>query len=123
MHEASIAMAAIEQAIEVARRHGASRVTRIEMEIGILRAVVPEIMQAAFEACAIGTAAEGASLDLQVKAALARCRACDQQFKPDLEAISFACPACGQADADLLIGNDIILKSVECETPEEAESA
>jgi len=120
MHEASIAMAAIEQAVEAARQHGATRITRIALRIGALRQVVPEAMKLAFEACAIGTPAEGVVLDLQEEPVVARCRPCGRQFEPDLQAISFACPQCGQADAELLAGNEIVLTSVECEQDEEA---
>ena len=120
MHEASIAMAAIEQAVEAARQHGATRITRVELRVGALRQVVPEAMKLAFEACAIGTPAEGAKLDLQEESVVARCRPCGRQFEPDLQAISFACPQCGRADAELLAGNEIILTSVECEQDEEA---
>ena len=120
MHEASIAMAAIEQAVVAAQQHGASRITRIALRVGALRQVVPEAMMLAFEACAIGTPAEGAKLDLQEEPVVARCRPCGRQFEPDLQAISFACPQCGRADAELLAGNEIILTSLECEQDEEA---
>jgi hydrogenase nickel incorporation protein HypA/HybF len=120
MHEASIAMAAIEQAVVAAQQHGASRITRVELRIGALRQVVPEAMKLAFEACAIGTPAEGAILDMQEEPVVARCRPCGRQFEPYLQAINFTCPQCGRADAELLAGNDIILKSLECEQDEEA---
>jgi hydrogenase nickel incorporation protein HypA/HybF len=120
MHEASIAMAAIEQAVEVARQHGASRITRVALRVGALRQVMPEAMKLAFEACAIGTPVEGAELELREEPVVARCRPCGRQFEPDLQAISFACPQCGRADAELLAGNEIILTSVECEQDEEA---
>jgi len=120
MHEASIAMAAIDQAVEAARQHGASRVTRVKLRVGALRQVVPEAMKLAFEACAIGTPAEGAELELEEEAVIARCRPCGRQFEPDLQALSFMCPQCGQADAELLAGNEIILTSVECEQDQEA---
>jgi hydrogenase nickel incorporation protein HypA/HybF len=121
MHEASIAMAAIEQAIEAARQHGATRISRVVLRIGALRQVVPEAMSLAFEACAIGTPAEGATLDLQDEPVVARCRPCGRQFEPDLQAINFTCPQCGQADAELLAGNEIVLTSLECELDEESE--
>ncbi len=119
MHEATIAEAAIEQAIETARQHGASRITRIELEIGAFRKVVPEAMSVAFEACAIGTMAEGAKLDLREVAVRIQCRSCGREFEPDIDAHNFACPACGAADGRMLAGNDILLKSLDCETNEE----
>ncbi len=119
MHEASIAMAAIEQAVEAARQHGASRITRVTLRIGALRQVVPEAMKLAFEACAIGTPAEGAELELQEESVVARCRPCGRRCEPDLQTINFTCPQCGRADTELLAGNEIVLTSVECEQDEE----
>lgn len=121
MHEASIAMAAIEQAVQAARNHGAAKITRIELEVGVLREVVPEAMAVAFEACAVGTIAEGARLDLREQPALARCRPCGNEFTPDLAAISFVCPACSEADSEILAGDAILLTSIECETDEEGQ--
>ncbi len=122
MHESSIAMAAIEQAVQAAREHNATRITRIELEVGVLREVVLEAMAIAFEACAVGTIAEGARLDLREQSAQARCRPCGSEFTPDLAAISFVCPTCGEADSEMLAGDAILLTSIECETNEEGPS-
>ena len=123
MHEASIAMAAIEQAIAAAREHRATKITRVELEVGVLREIVPEAMALAFEACALGTIAEGAKLDMREEPARARCRKCGREFAPDLETLSFACRECGAADAEMLGGNEILLRSIECETDEEGNSS
>ncbi len=123
MHEASIAMAAIEAAIAAAGGHRATKITRVELEVGVLREIVPEAMAMAFEACSIGTIAEGAQLDLREEPARARCRACGRDFAPDLENRSFACRECGAADAEIIAGDEILLRSIECETDEESKGA
>jgi hydrogenase nickel incorporation protein HypA/HybF len=123
MHEASIAMAAIEQAIAAARTHRATRITRIELDVGVLREIVPDAIAMAFEACAMGTMAEGAKLDLHEESARARCRKCGCEFAPDLETHSFACGGCGAADAEMISGHEILLRSIECETDEEGEGS
>ena len=46
------------------------------------------------------------------------CNACGHRFAPQPD--DFVCPACGQADARIVAGNDIILKSLVCQTPDEA---
>ena len=122
MHEASIAMAAIDQAIAAAREHHATRITRIELEVGVLREIVLDAMAMAFEACSIGTIAEGARLELREEPARVRCRRCGSEFAPDIEAHSFACGSCGAADAEMLAGNEILLRSIECETDDEGEN-
>lgn len=120
MHEATIALAIIEQATAAAAPHGATRITWIEVEIGVLKQVVPEALDLAFEACAEGTLAEGATLSQTVRPAVALCRPCGREFEPDLAALSFACPLCGQADVELTAGHEIVLKSLECDAPAEA---
>lgn len=119
MHEATIAMAIVEQAAAVAAQHGAARITAIEVELGALKQVVPEALDLAFEACAEGTLAEGAVLSQTVRPAVALCRPCGREFEPDLIALSFACPSCGRADVEIIAGHEIVLKAVECDTPAE----
>ena len=116
-------MAAIEQAIAAARNHRATKITRIQLDVGVLREIVPDAMAMAFEACALGTMAEGAKLDMREEPARSKCRKCGREFSPDLETRSFACQGCGAADAEIVAGNEILLRSIECETDEEGESS
>ena len=115
MHEAAIAMALIDQALQSADEHGATRITEVEVELGILQQVVPEALQTAFDAAVLGTAAEGAELVLVEQQAEAVCRQCATRFQPSLEAFSFCCPNCMQADVEIVAGNHVTLTSLTCE--------
>ena len=64
----------------------------------------------AFEAAAEGTCAAGARLNLEIVSPVARCRRCGQRFDPKID--EFVCGRCGQADVEIVQGNEIILTSV-----------
>jgi hydrogenase nickel incorporation protein HypA/HybF len=116
-------MSIVEQAVQAARAHGATRITEIEVEAGMLQQVVPEALQTAFEFAANDTPAQGATLHLTESPPEARCRACGHHFEPTIESFSFLCPVCKHADVEILAGNSITLLSVTCdETREPSES-
>ena len=121
MHEATIASAIIEQAVAAAAPHGVARISRIEVELGAMQQVVPEALDLAFEAASKGTLTEGAKLILTAVKTVALCRACDCRFEPDIEQLNFLCPQCQRADVQIVAGNEIILKSLEWEQPQEAD--
>lgn len=121
MHELPIAIAILEQAVEAVAPHDATRIERIEVEVGAMRQVVAEALQMAFAAVSQGTMGEGAVLDIVEVPMLAECRVCRHQFRPEINL--YLCPQCHQADVQILAGRDMILRSVVAETPEETASA
>lgn len=61
MHELALATEVV--SICAARADGA-RVVRVRLEVGKLAAVLPDALRFCFDACANGTAVEGATLDI-----------------------------------------------------------
>ncbi|HOA72173.1 MAG TPA: hydrogenase maturation nickel metallochaperone HypA [Phycisphaerae bacterium] len=120
MHELPIAAAIVEQAVQAAAAHGATRIETIEVEIGRRRQVVPEALQIAFAATSEGTIAEGARLEIVEIEMEAVCRVCGHRFKPEIDL--YLCPRCEQADVRIVAGDDMILKSITAQTPEESAS-
>jgi len=116
MHELSIAVQLLDSVLAAAAEHGARRVDEVVVEIGAMRLVVPEALQAAWEVAAEGTIAAAATLKVVEMALAGRCRACGRTFEPTID--SFVCPACGRADVEITGGNDILLTSVTCEREE-----
>ncbi len=120
MHELSLAQGLCGQLETLAREHHASRVHRVEIEVGALSNVVPELLQQAFEVLQ-------ESVDLITQAQLVirevplvvACAECD--VESELERIVFHCPACGSTRLDLRQGEDILLRQVELETEEEGQ--
>lgn len=117
MHELSIATEIVKQAVRIARENRATRLDSIDVEIGILRQVVPEALELAFRAAAEGTIAEGAVFNVTEERVVAVCNPCECMFLPEID--NFVCPQCGAADARIVAGNEIILKSLTCQAPEE----
>lgn len=118
MHEMSLAVSLIERVQAEAAKGGLSRVSRVSLEVGSLQSVEPELLQEAFSVVAEGTLAEGAVLEMEVREAQALCHACGSKFEPAY--FHYACPACGKADAEILGGRDLFLRSLSGEESLEA---
>lgn len=114
MHEMSIAVSLMEQLRPIADEQGATRIVQVELRCGVMQQVVPEALQLAFEAASAGTPAEGATLTIEEEDLVASCRSCGERFEAAID--DFSCPRCRLADVELVAGQDIVLKSVVCET-------
>ena len=107
MHE----MALTQSVVDTVCEHAAGRrVHSVKLEIGALCAVVPDSMQFCFELATEGTVADGATLELDVLPATARCRSCGQEFV--LGDLILLC-VCGSADVEVLAGRELKILSME----------
>ena len=113
MHEMSIAVELMREIERAIAGRDIERVEEVFLAIGVMRQVVPDMLETAFQAAAMGTPAEGAHLHMEFVPPAARCRSCGSRFEPTAD--SFLCPECGQADAEITEGDDIILTSLTCE--------
>jgi hydrogenase nickel incorporation protein HypA/HybF len=93
VHELSIAASLLDGVLRAAEQAGATRVELVEVEVGAMRLVVPEVLQVAWEAVRAETLAAGATLKIEEVAAQAECRQCGACFEPDID-YSFLCPYC-----------------------------
>ncbi|MFH2138718.1 MAG: hydrogenase maturation nickel metallochaperone HypA [Candidatus Omnitrophota bacterium] len=119
MHEMSIASELMDQILEVARENNMVSVDSVEIETGVLKQIVPEIMQTAFEAVKKETIAEKAQLKIIEIPALVRCKICDNSFEPKID--DFLCPECRMAEIEILQGDGIILKTISGQTQDDIE--
>lgn len=110
MHEFSLAERILECALDIAGAHGGAPVERIEVEIGALRAVVPESLKFAFDAAVQGTPAEGAILVWREIPALVECRACAEAYAPP--DIIWSCPNCGTPGGRAIRGDELNITRV-----------
>jgi len=110
MHEMSLAVGLMDQIISVAQDNNLTRVNEVELETGVLRQVVPEVMQEAFKSVTEDTIAQDAILKIVEIKAIVECRQCQGAFEPEID--SFLCPKCQKADINVIQGDDIILKAV-----------
>lgn len=118
MHEMSIAVALVDRLTRLAAEQHAVRIVDVEVECGILQQIVPDALLLAFEAASADTPAAGAKLKIVEEGLAAHCRNCGQHFEASLD--DYRCPQCGRADAELIAGQDVVLRTVVCETENEA---
>ncbi|NQU44340.1 hydrogenase maturation nickel metallochaperone HypA [bacterium] len=116
MHEMAIAVSLYDQVCRAVEAEGEIRVEEVEVRVGDLQLVVPEAFEAAWDAVCQGTGLEGSRLKIVEVPPRARCRGCDEEFRPEVD--FYLCPQCGEADVDILEGREIILSSLTAERVE-----
>ncbi len=110
MHELSIAQAIVDVA---GRNAGDGRVTRVYVQVGRLRQVVPSALEFSFELCAHGTTVEGAALELEEVPVGVRCRSCGAGSEP--AGFPLSCGSCGGLSVEVVQGEELLVESLELE--------
>ena len=113
MHETAIVMGLMRIIETHAARVGASRVLRVKLKVGRLRAVEPQQLASCFAMFAEGTVAEGAELVIDTLGVRGRCRACATEFA--VANYHFACPACAGSDIEVIQGQELYIESFEAD--------
>lgn len=111
MHEVSLAMALMDLVRAQAAAAGASRVTRLVLEIGVLSHVDPHALHFAVDAAARGGPAEGAVLEIHRPAGTTYCLDCEESVT--ILARDASCPRCGGAKLLAQGGDEMRLKEME----------
>lgn len=134
MHEFALAEGVAVTAVEAARKEGLQRITRLTVGIGELQQIERELFTGALREVmpAVHPQLAGVELELIVRPARLRCRACGQPFdlqagnseltEDQAEAIHFVpelahtylrCPACGSPDFEVREGRGVWLEEIE----------
>ncbi len=112
MHELGIVMHVIGQVEKVAGDNGVKKVTKLNMEVGEVSSVVPELFTDCFEwAKKRSEYLRDAQLELIILKAISYCRACKNTYGTCDYAKK--CPHCGSYDTYLVTGNEINIKDIE----------
>jgi hydrogenase nickel incorporation protein HypA/HybF len=109
MHELAITQAVVDAIVE---RMGDTPIARVTLEIGRMSGVVVDSVRFCFEVAVAGTPLDGAVLDVEEPMGTARCRECALVFDVCDPRI-LLCPGCGSANAVVLSGGDLLIRSVE----------
>jgi hydrogenase nickel incorporation protein HypA/HybF len=120
LHELGIAREILEIAVAEAGKHGGRRITRVDLEVGVLRGIVPENLSFLFGHVATGTIAEGALLAIEEQPAKVRCETCGPA---EVRAFTVGCPACGSPSARSEGGDALRILSIEVDDPLSAPGA
>jgi hydrogenase nickel incorporation protein HypA/HybF len=113
MHEMAIA----DSILRIALRHAnGRRVSKLVVQIGHLRQVLPDPLAFGFEMLAVGTPLEGAQMVIESVPAAAMCRKCGATTgQPTLP---MTCGACGAFELIVVQGEELIVESLEIEENE-----
>ncbi len=114
MHELSLVASVFEVLEEKAREHGAARVTRVVLKVGVMSGAVPDLLESAFETFKKGTIAETARLEVVVVPVKLRCPECGgEAVREDAD---FSCAGCGSRRVEIVEGRDLVVETIELET-------
>lgn len=117
MHELSLVQGLCRQLDGLAKEHGASRVTALTVEVGVLANVVPELLRQAFLAIRPhAPLIRDAAMTLRVVPLTITCRDCGGVT--DVDEPRFRCPACGSARVSARGGEELLLRDVSLEIEE-----
>ena len=112
MHEMSIVDSMIKIVLEEWKRQGEKgKVSRINLRIGKLTAIVPETFRFCFDILAKDTVLENAQLeitDVPLKVKCSRCN-CIQEIDQPM----FICPECGEKELEIISGRELFVESFE----------
>ncbi|MEZ4301563.1 MAG: hydrogenase maturation nickel metallochaperone HypA [Polyangiaceae bacterium] len=113
MHESSLAKAILREVLFRAEEAGARRVVSVHGRVAETEALSRESLSTSFEALAIGTPAEGASLDLELTHVRARCGDCGADYLPEHHVL--LCPDCGSTSGEIAGPTGLAVDSIEIE--------
>lgn len=116
MHELGIVMHMIGQVERVAEENGVDQVSKINMEIGEVSSVVPDLFTDCFQWARKNTKhLKEARLELIILEGVSYCQDCKQTYKTT----EFAkkCPHCGSENTYLITGNEISIRDIEVAEP------
>jgi len=119
MHEWSIADNLVKLIVESAERENLILVSRVVIQVGVLRQVVPESLELAFSCLSADTILTGSGLEIEIVPLKARCRDCGAEISEG--EFVFICPACGGFDLNILSGKELYIDYVEGEKKEKNE--
>jgi len=117
MHELSVARALLRQVERVAHTHGvdaaSGTVRRVNLRIGALSGIEPDLLARAFPEVAQGSLAQGAVLTIEVVPVRVCCDDCGAEA--GVAANHLVCPVCASARTRLVAGDELLLVSLDLE--------
>ncbi len=114
MHEYSIVDSLLQLADEHAAKNNATAVTKLEIKIGVLSGVEPDLLQTAFDTFKEGTICENAEFIMKIQPVVVRCESCGKESS--LKKDEYLCPHCKSNKIKIIDGEDMYLMSLELET-------
>jgi len=112
MHEFSIVNSLLDMCEANAKANNASKITKVEVKIGILSGVEPHLLETAFNTFKEKTMCDSAEFVIHVQELVAKCKNCSKEVVLDENV--FLCPSC-QGELEVLDGEEMYLMRLEME--------
>ena len=111
MHELSIALGIVKISEDETAKAKAKKVTKIELEIGVLAGVEIDSLNFVWESAVKSTVLENAEKQIMLIEAKGKCIDCDTEF--DMQFIYDTCPKCNSNFKGILQGQELRVKAIE----------
>ena len=115
MHELSVCLSLMQQLESIARERDAASIARIELEVGVLSGVEPDLLRNAWPLASAGTIAEHAELVIDTGELIVECTTCGAQTKAKPNRL--LCGECDDFRTRVISGEEMTLMRVELQTP------
>lgn len=113
MHEYSIVQSLLDTCEEHARQNESTNVIKINVKIGVLSGVEPDLLQTAFDTFKEKTVCENAEFIIKHQKVVISCLNCGKESTLDKH--EFLCPKCESSEIKVIDGEDMYLMSLEME--------
>jgi len=112
MHEMGLVQNIFDIVLKTAEQNSISKVLRINIRAGQMRAIVPEQLQFCFEILSKESPiVEGAELVVEILPVEGKCKSCTHEFA--VEEFQFVCPECKHEDIEVLQGMELLVSNIE----------
>jgi len=111
MHELSIALGIVKIAEDETAKAKAKKVTKIELEIGVLAGVEIDSLNFVWESAVKSTVLENAEKQINIIEAKGKCIDCETEFS--MKNIYDICPKCNSNFKGILKGKELRVKAIE----------
>lgn len=116
MHELSVCQALVRHIDRIAAQHQAREVARVQLRIGPLSGIEPDLLRQAFPLAAAASLAAAAELCIERTPLRLHCNDCgsDSDGRPNF----LLCGTCGGGNTRLVSGDELLLTGIELICPE-----
>lgn len=112
MHELGVISAMVKTIEDIIHEQGLTQVHKLVLEVGELSGIVPRYMEACYPAAVYKTFMEDCVLEMETIPGIVRCKDCGREFNATAQ--DFTCPDCGSQDMEILAGNDVLIRELQC---------
>lgn len=115
MHEVSIALAMVDELMNIARKNNAQKITAVKLKIGKMSGIVTDSLKFAFDAVKLDQPLLcDAEIFIDEIPLVYRCNDCSHQFGTD-DIYFPSCPSCSSYNLMIISGEEQHIENVEIE--------